>query len=202
MAQPAPSFDAKTARPLDVERAEFQRRRFLAMPLAGTIAWSLIGLGGVTLSPTLAVWALFILSGSIIYLGLFISRFTGEDFLAKDRPKNSFDGLFMLTVLQALLVFSIAIPFFLEDYTSLPLTVGVLTGLMWTPLSWMIQHWIGVFHATFRSAAIVIVWYLIPTQRFVAIPIVIVATYLFTIAVLEARWRRIHTAASAAGATA
>ena len=172
------------------------------MPLAGTIAWSLIGLGGVTLSPTLAAWALFILSGSIIYLGLFISRFTGENFLAKDRPKNSFDGLFMLTVLQALLVFSIAIPFFLQDYTSLPLTVGILTGLMWAPLSWMIQHWIGVFHATFRSAAIVIVWYLIPTQRFVAIPMAIVATYLLTIVVLEARWRRIHTGASAGGATA
>ena len=54
----------------------------------------------------------------------------------------------------------------------------------------------------FLSAAIVVVWYLIPTQRFVAKPIAIVATYFFTIAVLEARWRGIRTGASAVDATA
>lgn len=176
---------------LDEQRADFEQRRFLAMPLAGTIAWSLIGGAGALLRPALAVWALFILSGSIIYLGLFISRFTGEDFLAKTRPKNAFDSLFFHGTLQALLVFSIAIPFFLQDYTSLPLTVGILTGLMWTPLSWMIQHWIGIFHATVRTVLVLVTWYLLPDQRFVAVPLVIVCVYLFTITILETRWRQV-----------
>lgn len=189
------SPDHDGVRTLDEERAAFRARRFLAMPLAGTIAWCLVAVAGLVLTPGLAVWTLFICTGSIVYLGLFLSRFTGEDFLAKDRPKNSFDHLFFLGTLQALLVFSIAIPFFLADYTSLPLTVGILTGLMWVPLSWIIQHWIGIFHAVFRTGAVLATWYLLPAHRFVAIPLVIVAIYLFTIGVLEGRWRRVQVRA-------
>lgn len=162
------------------------------MPLAGTIAWSLVAIAGATVSPTLAVWALFILTGLIVYFGLFLSRFTGENLLAKDRPKNSFDALFLLATFQALLVYSIAIPFFLVEYTSLPLTVGILTGLMWAPLTWMIQHWVGVFHATTRALLIVGIWYALPEHRFVAIPLVIVGVYLVTIVILEKRWRQVN----------
>jgi hypothetical protein len=196
VSEPGKGTETPTAgladRTLDEQRSDFRRSRFLAMPLAGTIAWSLVAVAGATLRPGLAVWALFILTGMIVYLGLFLSRFTGENFTAKDRPKNTFDTLFYLAVFQALLVYSIAIPFFLADYTSLPLTVGILSGLMWTPLTWMIQHWIGVFHSTSRTLLVLATWYALPEYRFVAIPLVIVAVYLVTIAVLERRWRQVN----------
>ena len=96
----------------------------------------------------------------------------------------------MLTVGQALLIFAIAIPFALIEPTSLPLSVGILTGVMWLPLSWIIQHWIGFFHAITRTLGIVAVWYLFPEARFVAIPVVIVAVYAVSMVVLEARWRK------------
>lgn len=118
---------------------------------------------------------------------MFISKFTGEDFLAKNRPKNTFDNLFFLTVGQALLVYSIAIPFFLLEYSSLPLTVGILTGLMWLPISWIIDHWVGIFHAVIRTALVLILWYSLPQHRFVAIPFAIVGIYLVTIAILVNR---------------
>jgi hypothetical protein len=38
------------------------------------------------------------------------------------------------------------------------------------------------------------VWYLFPHRRFVVVPAVIVAVYAVTIIVLEAVWRRIHSA--------
>jgi ethanolamine transporter EutH len=123
-----------------------------------------------------------------------LSRFTGENFLDKKRPKNIFDGLFFRTVGAAVLVFAIAIPFFREDYTSLPLSIGILSGLMWLPFSWIIGHWIGTFHTLARTALVTASWYLFPTFRFVAIPVVIVTIYVITIVVLEARWRRIHLA--------
>jgi hypothetical protein len=56
---------------------------------------------------------------------------------------------------MALLVYAIAIPFFLIERTSLPLTVGILTGLMWLPFSGMIQHWVGLFHGIARTGLIV-----------------------------------------------
>lgn len=184
-------MNAESPRPLNLEahRAAFAQRRFLAMPLAGMLAWLLVGIGGLFLTLPHSAWLLFIATGSIVYLGLFMSRFTGENLMAKDRPRNPFDILFLLTVVMALAVFSIAIPFFLVDPTSLPLTVGILTGLMWIPLSWSLQHWIGLAHGLGRTVAVLAAWYAFPDQRFVVVPFLIVALYAVTIAVLERRWR-------------
>jgi hypothetical protein len=185
---------ASTPRTLDEQRREFAQRRGLAMPLAGVVAWSIVGVSGVFLPPGLEVWVLFGATGSILYLGLLFSRFTGENFADKRRPKNVFDGLFLRTVAMAVLVYAIVIPFFQADYTSLPLTVGILSGLMWLPFSWIIGHWVGTFHALARTALVTVCWYLFPTLRFVAIPAVIVMIYAVTIIVLEARWRRMRQA--------
>jgi len=87
------------------------------------------------------------------------------------------------------LVFAIAIPCFMIEPTSLPLTVGILAGLMWIPFSWMIGHWIGLFHGIARTVLVLAAWYLFPQQRFVVIPAIIVAVYLVTIAVLAGRPR-------------
>jgi len=179
----------QSVRSLDEQRAEYARRRGLAMPLAGLIAWTLIGVAGAVLPPILAVWSLFIGAGFIAYLGIILSRFTGENFLDRKRPTNAFDSLFFHCVAMALLVYAIAIPFFRADYTSLPLTVGILSGLMWIPFSWIIQHWIGIFHTVARTVLVTAAWYVAPHHRFVVIPSIIVGVYLVTIVILERRWR-------------
>lgn len=184
-------------RTLDQQRLEFSRRRMIAMPLAGTIAWTIVGISSLFLSPSQLVWVVFIATGSIAYLGMFLSKFTGENFLEKSKPKNSFDSLFFHTVAMSLLVYLIAIPFLRADYTSLPLTVGILTGLMWVPLSWIIQHWIGIFHGVARTISLVILWYLFPNDRFLFLPMAIVAIYIFTVIVLELRYRALQATTSA-----
>ena len=174
-------------RTLDEQRAEFASGRFLAMPIAGTIVWTLIGIGGAFLPVGLAAWVLFICTGFTFGLGVLVARLIGEDILGKTRPSNAFDQLFFHTVVMAWLVFAIAIPFFMVEPTSLPLTVGILAGLMWVPFSWIIQHWVGLFHGIARTVLVLAAWYLFPEQRFVVIPAVIVAIYLVTIAVLRTR---------------
>jgi hypothetical protein len=139
------------------------------------------------------VWSLFIAAGFIAYLGIMLSRFTGENFLDKNKPKNVFDSLFFHCVSTALLVYAIAIPFFRVDYTSLPLTVGILAGLMWVPHSWIIQHWVGIFHTVARTALVTAAWYLAPHHRFVVIPAVIVGVYGVTIVIQEQRWRALRS---------
>ncbi|HEX5685180.1 MAG TPA: hypothetical protein VFY73_14250 [Ideonella sp.] len=177
---------------LDAHRAAFAQRRFLAMPLAGTLAWTLIGIAGALLPPAQATLVLYVATGCIAYLGMFLSRFTGENFMDRSRPKNPFDGLFMSTVGMALLVYSIAIPFALKDGSSVPLSVGILAGLMWLPLSWVIQHWVGLFHTLARTVLVLAAWLAFPAHRLTVIPAVIVAIYLVTIFVLERRWRRLQ----------
>jgi hypothetical protein len=175
---------AQLIRSLEEQKEEFKKRKLLAMPIAGSFAWFIVGTGGIFLSSTGQVLLLFIATGCIVYLGMFVSKFTGENFLDKRKSKNTFDKLFFFTVGQSLLVYSIAIPFFLVDYSSLPLTVGILTGLMWLPLTWIIDHWVGVFHAISRTLIVLILWYLLPQHRFIAIPFAIVLIYVITIAIL------------------
>ncbi|AFL82170.1 hypothetical protein Aeqsu_2719 [Aequorivita sublithincola DSM 14238] len=177
----------QTRRTLEEQRNEFTNGKFLATPLAGLIAWLIVGIAGLILPIQATVWVLFIATGSIVYLGIFISKFTGENFLDKNKPKNEFDKLFFFTVGQAILVYSIAIPFFLIDYTSLPLTVGILTGLMWLPFSWIINHWVGIFHSLARTVLVLLLWYMLPEYRFVAIPFAIVLIYIITIFILKSR---------------
>lgn len=172
---------------LDQQRTEFANRKFLATPLAGLLVWFIIGISGILLPVRTTVWILFIGTGSIVYLAMLISKFTSENFTDKSKPKNEFDKLFLLTVGQAVLVYSIAIPFFILDYTSLPMTVGILTGLMWLPFSWIITHWVGIFHALIRTIAVLSLWYALPEHRFVAIPFAIVLIYIITIIILGNR---------------
>lgn len=174
-------------RTLEEQKEEFKRKKLLASPIAGLIAWFSVAVSGVFFSDQITVWVLFIATGAIVYLAMGISKFTGEDFLDKSKPKNTFDTLFFLTVAQAILVYSIAIPFFIEDYTSLPLTVGILTGLMWIPLTWIIDHWVGLFHSISRTISILALWYLFPSDRFVTIPIAIVTVYVISIVILNNR---------------
>lgn len=149
-----------------------------------------MGISSLFLSKVAIVWVLFIATGSIAYLGMFISRYTGENFMDKSRPGNTFDTLFLFTVGQAVLVYAIAIPFFIIDYSSLPLSVGILTGLMWIPFSWIVQHWVGIFHTLARTTAILVLWYLLPDLRFTTIPFAIVVIYLATIAILIGRRKK------------
>ena len=180
---------AQLIRSLEEQREEFKRGKLLATPIAGLLAWLIIGIGGIFLPLTGKVLLLFTATGCIVYLGMFISKFTGENFLDNTKPNNTFDKLFFFTVGQSLLVYSIAIPFFLVDYSSLPLTVGILTGLMWLPLTWIIDHWVGIFHAVARTVIVLILWYLLPQHRFVAIPFAIVLIYVITIVILMNRKR-------------
>ena len=83
-------------RTLQEQRIEFANSNFMATPLAGLIAWSITGIAALILPTHYVVWTLFIATGSIAYLGMFISKFTGENFLDKNKPKNEFDQLFML----------------------------------------------------------------------------------------------------------
>ena len=178
---------------LDQQHAAFVRQRFLAMPIAGTIAWAAIGAASLILQSDMArAWSVFIGTGMIFYLGLGVSRLTGEDLMGKRRESPFFDRVFFSAIVMAAAVYTIAIPFFRADPTSLPLSVGILAGLMWIPFSALVSHWVGYFHAFARSVLCVAAWYLYPTQRFLVIPIVIVAVYLVTILVLEKRYQSVN----------
>ena len=162
---------------------EFDTPRRIALPIAGTIVWTIAGILGAILPTDSASIGMFICVGMAFPLGILIGRLRGENVVGK----TELNRLMTLNVVMASLTWGIAIPFYNVDPSSLPLSLGILAGSMWVPLSWIIQHWIGVFHGVARTVLIVISWYAFPTQRFVIIPAVIVLIYLFSIYVLATR---------------
>ncbi|MDT0596414.1 DUF7010 family protein [Glaciecola petra] len=181
---------------LDEQRAIFCQNRFLAMPLTGAIVWALIGIIALFADEMVKTYAVWFGCGSIFYLAIIVAKFTGEDFFGKHRPNNPFDRLFMGTIVMCLCMFAIVIPFATYDHTAVPLGVGILAGLMWIPFSWIIQHWVGYFHAAARTIGVLVVWYLFPEHRFEAISLVIVVIYVISIYAQERRYTLIKKTAT------
>ncbi len=175
---------------LEEMRTESERlgRRSLSFPIAGTIAWTATGVFGAFLPVGQASIALFICTGMIFPLGLLIARFLREDVLS---TKNDLDRLMGRSLIMVNLVWGIAIPFWLVEPSSLPLSVGILAGLHWIVFGWIIAHWVGLFHAVTRTILVVASWFLFPANRFVVIPAVIVSVYVVTICVLVTRPLRV-----------
>ncbi|MAG75493.1 MAG: hypothetical protein CL811_01930 [Colwelliaceae bacterium] len=177
---------------LEQYREEFKQKKLMTMPLAGTIVWFILGCMALVLPQEKMVLPLYIGTGSIFYLALFLSKFTGEKLLVKSAEMNPFDKLFLYTMVMSLFCFSMAIPFGLQDYTSLPMTIGILTGLMWLPISWTIQHNVGIVHTTLRTLLIMVAWFAFPENRFVTIPFIIVFVYAISLVQLYLRHKKVH----------
>ncbi|MFC3122723.1 DUF7010 family protein [Agaribacter flavus] len=174
-----------TTQTLEQQREAFKQRRFLAMPLAGMIVWAAMGSIAPFVDEYTKTMMLYIGTGGIFYIGGALSYLTGERLFSRKKEKNVFDGLFFSGVIMALLVFAISIPAAQADYQTLSLSIGVLSGLMWIPFSWIVQHWLGYFHAISRTLSVVTVWYLFPDHRVEAISFVIVSMYVVSISILE-----------------
>lgn len=187
------SVSSTSSMSLDQQLAEFRQRRFLAMPLAGILVWSALILTGALLSPKAQVLAVFIGTGSIVYLAMLLAKLTGEQLTFKsNKQRNFFDTLFLSAVAMCFLCYALAIPFFLENYRSLPFAVAILTGLMWLPIGVLIQHWVGIFHAVARTILCALAWVLYPEHSFVLQPMIVVAMYVVSIFALELRWKRLQ----------
>lgn len=181
---------------LDQQLAAFRHNRFLAMPITGMIVWASIGVAGFLLPEAKAALAVYLGTGAIFYLALLVAKITGEDLLGRKRPGNFFDKIYLSTMAMSLLVFALAIPFQFQNLSSVPLTVGVLTGLMWLPFSVLTGHWVGYFHPIARTLLLVAAWYVFPAHRFTVLPAIIVAVYFISIIALARRWSVIKASTS------
>ena len=155
------------------------------MPIAGAVAWSAAAISGFFLHEDRAACiALVVACLAITPMSLVIARFLGERLVG---GANDLGRLMGRSMLMVNLFWTVAVSFWIKEPSSLPLTAGVIMGLQWIVLGWIIQHWIGFFHAIVRTFLIVAVWWLFPASRFAAVPAAIVAVYLVSILVLAAR---------------
>jgi len=154
------------------------------MPVAGAICWACAAILGLFLPADRAAVTLLVCCALITPFSLFIAGLFHEKLVGR---ANELGRLMGRSMLMTNLFWAVAVPFWFADPSSLPLTAGILMGLQWIVLGWIIQHWIGLVHAVLRTALVVTAWCLFPQHRFLVVPAVIVAMYVFSICVLASR---------------
>ena len=174
---------------LEQYREEYKQKKLLAMPIAGCFTWAVLGILGTFIDSQYMGLITFTGTGMIFYIALGVAKLTNEALFVKKSERNPFDNLFLSTVLMSLMGYGLVLPMTQLDHTTVPLSVGIISGLMWLPLSWTLQHPLGVIHTITRTVSLVILWYLFPEDRFVVLPFAIVLIYLFSIYQLYSRWQ-------------
>ncbi|SUI81781.1 DUF7010 family protein [Shewanella morhuae] len=171
---------------MDQQLIEYRQQRALAMPLSGMIVWILLFALSFVLPPSQLVMAVFIGTGSIVYLAMGISRLTGENMsFKKKNERNWFDNVFLASVGMSFLTFAITIPFSMENYLTLPFALAVQTGLMWLVYGVVAAQKIAIVR-TLACVAAFMHW---PELSFQLQPLIVVVCYGFSIPVMERRWK-------------
>ena len=186
-----------TTKTLEQYREEYKQKPLITMPIAGTIVWFCLGIMALFIPAEHMVLPVYIGTGCIFYLALFLSRFTGEKLLVKKDERNPFDSLFLYTLVMSWCAFAIAIPFGLQDHTAVPMAIGIVSGLMWIPISWTLEHNVGVVHTLTRTSLILISWVALPEHSFIAIPFIIVFVYSISLYQLAVRYKKVNAAQTA-----
>lgn len=180
---------------LEQYRIEYKQKKLITMPIAGTIVWFILGVMALFIPAKSMVLPMYIGTGCIFYLALFISRFTGEKLLVKKEERNPFDSLFLYTLMMSWCGFAIAIPFGLQNYTAIPMALGIVSGMMWLPISWTLEHNVGLIHTISRTVLCLVTWLIFPELSYVLIPFIIVTIYIISLYQLVSRYKAENEAA-------
>lgn len=175
---------------LDAERRDFYTRAGggAALPLAGLIYWAVLAWLGQTAEVGTWVMVAFFGSGAIFPLGLLLAGLTGS----RPLEKSAFGGATFAGLLAVMLCWPLIFAVNSVDPQLTPLALSIAMSLHWPIIGWSYGR-IGLFtvHAVTRVLGSAFVWFAVPDQRFVLIPLVVVAAYAFSfLAILVTRGRR------------
>lgn len=114
--------------PLGAVRADFDRQagRSLALPLAGAIIWTIVGIAALFLPLRPAILLLLFGSGAIFPLGLALARLLHERLLDNSNPLAR---LMALCILMVNLLWALHLTLLNRDPALLPLSLGIGLGL-------------------------------------------------------------------------
>jgi hypothetical protein len=167
-------------------RTEFEKEagRSLALPIAGTIVWSIAGIAALFLPADIGTYVLLFGSGAIFPIGLGVARLLGENPMANNNPLSRLMGL---CVLMVNLLWALHLTLLFSDASYFPLSLGIGLGLHWVVFSWIIGHPVGTIHAILRTVLATMLWWLLPANSITAVALGVVVAYGYSIYTLSRR---------------
>jgi hypothetical protein len=158
--------------------------RSLSMPLAGACVWLVIAACGCVLPENRATVVMLFGTGMIFPIALLIGKVRHESMTDRLNPLSRLMGI---SVLMVNLLWAVHLPLLFGSPRFFPLSLGVGLGIHWIIYSWIIQHPVGIIHALLRTGLVVTAWSVFPTYRIIAVSVVIVIVYLFSLIVMARR---------------
>lgn len=162
----------------------FHAGRSIALPLAGALVWTLIGLAALFLPARTATMALIFGTGAIFPIALALARPLRERLIDNPSPLAALMGR---SVLMVNLLWAVHLTVYTKVPEMLPLTLGIGLGLHWIVFGWVIDHRLGVIHAAVRTVLVATMWWMMPGARISAVAAAVVAAYAYSILALMTR---------------
>lgn len=178
------------------EDFEATSNRSMSMPIAGMIAWTVIGIGGLLFPLKMAVTIVIFAVSAIFPLALLIAKLRNEQLTSRVNPLARLMGA---CVLMVNLLWALHIPLYLKAPAFVPLSVGIGLGLHWVVYSWIIDHPLGYRHAIGRTLGLVVAWFAFPSNPVTACAAVVVIAYAVTLVEMARRPVRSSAAPATAG---
>ena len=168
-------------------RADYLAGSTTSMPIAGMIAWGLLGVAALRLPPaTIGTLALYIM-GLIMPLAVGLDRLQGRNFFAGGAT-NPLVKLFLISVVGI----AVTVPVVIigakgaSDPTIVVLGMAILAGVIWIPYGWAAGDPVGMRHAVARAIGCYLAFAYAPeAYRATAICAVVVVAYLYSLTFMK-----------------
>lgn len=188
--------ELETALRAEREASYIRLRGGFPVLLAGATYWAGLAAAGYLLD--LRYWfpiALFG-SGAIFPLAMMYGAIFRNNFMKDRSPVTSV----LLPAFVAMLLFwPMAIGALWTEQALFPLILAVGLSLHFPVIGWTYNRtWLYMNHALLRAVAVFMVWWFLPDGRFTLLPLVVVAAYLITAAIVVVDSGRAKAAAASA----
>ena len=164
-------------------RVHFLATSTQSMPLAGLIAWSLLGVAALRLSPDLVGTLALYIMAIILPLAFILDRIRGRNLFGGGN-QNPLIRLFLTSIAGIAVMVPIAIigARGAGDPVIVVLGMAILAGVIWIPYGWAAGDPVGLKHAIARALGCYAAYALAPPPyRASAICAVVVVAYVYSL---------------------
>lgn len=173
------SQDSRTLADL---RGEFLATSTVSMPLAGMIAWALLGIASTMLADAIVMWLAVYIMALILPLAFLLDRLRGRAlFQGRDNPVLK---MFLVSIVGIGLMFPLVISagMVTTDPDIVVLGVAILAGVIWIQYGWAADDPVGLRHAIARAVGCYLAYWFAPEgTKAAAICAVVVASYAYSL---------------------
>ncbi|MEL7452114.1 MAG: hypothetical protein AAGJ50_01905 [Pseudomonadota bacterium] len=173
-------------KPLIELQANFRNGSTTAMPIAGLIAWTALGLAALWLDDVMIAQSALYIMAAILPMAYLIDKSRGRNLFAGG-TENPLTGLFLWSIgTIAVIVPLVILGANQGNPLILVLGMAILAGVIWIPYGWAADDPVGGRHAIGRAVGCYVAYYVVPAPyQATSICAVVALSYIYSLTFLR-----------------